>query len=125
VNGCLRLAIPIIVLIALAIYCSFPHPIHDQTELAAIKAESQSLIAAYPLVQPEQYVDVPKDEWPPVMAGLKPFSVTVRHGMVDITTRPYFDGGWGYSFALDKRNLTMLVECWSELGHGVYSHGPC
>jgi hypothetical protein len=125
VNGCLRIAIPIIVLIALAIYCSFPHPIHDQTELMAIKAESQRLIAAYPLIRPEQSVDVPKDKWPPVIAGLKPFSVIVRHGMVDITTKPYFDGGWGYGFALDKRDLPMLVECWSALGHGVYWHGPC
>lgn len=124
-SGCLRIAFPVIVLIALAIYCSFPHPTHNQTELLAIKAESQRLMAAYPLSLPAQYADVPKDKWPPVIASLKPSSVTVRHGMVDITTKEYFDGGWGYGFALDKRDLTMLVECWSELGHGVYWHGPC
>lgn len=124
-SGCLRIVMPIILLIALAIYCSLPHPTHNQTELAAIKAESQRLMAAYPLRWPEQYANVPKDKSPPVIASLKPVSVTVRNGMVDITMREYFDGGWGYGFASNKRDLTMLVECWSELGHGVYWHDPC
>lgn len=124
-SGCLRIGIPVIVLMALAIYSAFPHPIHNQAELKAIAAESQRLIAAYPISPSEQSANVPEDKWPPGIASLKPSSVTVRHGMVDITTKPFFDGGWGYGFALDKRDLTMLVECWSELGHGVYWHGPC
>lgn len=45
--------------------------------------------------------------------------------MVDITSKPHFDGGWGYGFAADKQNLTMLAECWSHLGYNVYWHGPC
>lgn len=124
-KGCLSIVIPIVVLIALALYCAFPHPTHDRAQLKAIAAESQRLMAAYPRSPSRQYVHIPKNKWPPAIAGLKPYSVTVRHRMVDITTKPYFDGGWGYGFAFDKQDLTMLVECWSELGDGVYWHGPC
>ena len=82
-------------------------------------------MATYAANPIEQSSDVPEDRWPPAIASLKPYSVTVRLGMVDITTKPYFDGGWGYGVASDKRNLTMLMKCWSELGHNVYWHGPC
>jgi hypothetical protein len=51
--------------------------------------------------------------------------VTVGLGVVDITTGENFDGGWGYGFAPDKRDLTMLPECWSALGHDIFWHGPC
>jgi hypothetical protein len=124
-GGCLRIGIPIIILIALAIYCAFPHPTHNQAQLRAIAAESQHLIATYPLGGSERYADIPKGKWPPAIPKLKPYSVTVFPGTVDITTQPFFDGGWGYGFALNKQDLTMLVECWSELGHDVYWHGPC
>ncbi len=120
-RGCLYVGGLIIILIAVGIYFISPRPTHDEVELKAVAAESLRLMAAYP----QQYVDVPADKWPPAIAALKPLSVTVRDGMVDIPTKPGFDGGWGYGFALDKRDLTMLVECWSELGHGVYWHGPC
>jgi hypothetical protein len=125
VKGCLRIFVPLIALIALAIYCAFPHPTHNQAQLQSIAAESQHLLATYPIqpLGPPAYI--PKDNWPPTIASLEPASVTVRHGMVDITTKPFFDGGWGYGFTLDKQNLTMLVECWSELGRGIYWHGPC
>jgi hypothetical protein len=82
-------------------------------------------MVAYQIDPSEDYVDISRDKWPPAIRDLKPFSVSVRHGMVNIVTKPFFDGGWGYGFAVDKRHLTMLVECWSELGHGVYWHGPC
>jgi hypothetical protein len=124
-KGCLRFAVPIIVLIAVAIYCAFPHPTHNQAQLKAIAAESRRLMATYPLGPSGQSAHIPKGKWPPTIAKLEPYSVIVRHGMVDITTKPFFDGGWGYGFAFDKQDLTMLVECWSELGHGVYWHGPC
>jgi poly(3-hydroxybutyrate) depolymerase len=125
VKGCLSIGAAITILVALGIYCAFPHPTYDQTELKAIAAESQRLMVAYPVGPTAQSAHVPKDKWPPAISSLKPYSVVVRHGMVDITTKPFFDGGWGYGFATDKRNLTMLVECWSELGQGVYWHGPC
>ena len=124
-KGCLRIAIPISLLIALALYCAFPHPTHDQTQLRAVAAESRHLMETYPLGLSRQWTDVPKSKWPPAIAKLAPYSVIVRHGMVDITTKPFFDGGWGYGFTLDKQDLPMLAECWSELGHGMYWHGPC
>jgi hypothetical protein len=125
VIGCLRNGIPIIALLVVAIYSAFPHPSYNQAELKAIAAESRGLMASYPLGPSGHYISIPKDKWPPVITGLKPYSVTVYHGMVDITTKPFFDGGWGYGFALQKRDLTMLVECWSELDQSVYWHGPC
>lgn len=124
-KGCLRIALPVIILAVLAIYCAFPHPTYSQAKLKAVAAESQRLVAAYPVGPNERPAHLPRDKWPPAISSLKPYSVVVRHGMVDITTKPFFDGGWGYGFATDKRNLTMLVECWSELGHSVYWHGPC
>ncbi|WP_404338862.1 hypothetical protein AB2M62_07105 [Sphingomonas sp. MMS12-HWE2-04] len=121
----LRIVVPTIFLMALALYCVLPHPTQDQMQLEAIAAESRHLMVTHPLDPSEQRADIPKGQWPPAIAKLEPYSVTVRHGMLDITTKPFFDGGWGYGFALDKRDLTMLVECWSELGRGVYWHGPC
>lgn len=124
-KGCLRIAIPIFILVVLAIYCAFPHPTHDQRVLKAVAAESRRLMAAHPVGPIGPSIDLPKDKWPPAIASLKPDSVTVRPGMVDITTKPFLDGGWGYGFAPDKQNLTMLVECWSALGQDVYWHDPC
>lgn len=124
-RGCLRIGIPILILIATLIYCAFPHPIQSQAKLKTIAAESRRLIASYPVGPSGEPVHLSKDKWPPGIASLDPYWVMVGEGMVDITTEPFFDGGWGYGFAADKRNLTMLVECWSELGHDVYWHGPC
>ncbi|MGP7796653.1 hypothetical protein [Sphingomonas sp. CLY1604] len=109
----------------MAVYCSFPHPIRDQVRLEAIAAESRHLLAIYPLRPTDHSQPIPHDKWPVTIAELKPYSVFVRHGMIDITTKPFFDGGWGYGFTSDRRNLTMLDECWSDLGHNVYWHGPC
>ena len=125
VKGCLQIAVPIIILIALAIYCAFPHPTHNQDQLKAVAAEASHLVKTYPLGKSVRWVEITKSKLPPSIAELKPSSVTVRPGMVDITTKSFFDEGWGYGFTLDKQNLTMLVECWSELGYGVYWHGPC
>lgn len=124
-KGCLRIGFLLVALVAAAIYCAIPHPTHNQAKIQAIAAESQRLMAAYPINLSRGYAEVPKDRWPPAIAGLKPFGVTVYPGTVDIMTKPFFDGGWGYGFAKDKRNLGMLEQSWSELGHGVYWHGPC
>ena len=124
-SRCLRIAAALAVLMALGIYCAFPHPTHNETTLQAIAAESRHLMATHPIGPSGPSARLPEDQWPPAIASLKPVSVTVRRGMVDITTREYFDGGWGYGVAPDKQGLTMLAECWSELGHGVYWHGPC
>ncbi|WP_311268181.1 hypothetical protein [Sphingobium sp. WCS2017Hpa-17] len=124
-RGRLRIAIPIIILVALGLYSAFPHPTHDPKRLKAIAAEARHLMTTRPISAMERASDVPKDQWPPAIAELKPYSVTVYHGSVHIGTKPYFDGGWGYGFASDKRNLGMLPECWSDLGEGLFWHGPC
>lgn len=113
------------VLALLGIYFATPHPTDDQTTLLAVAAESQQLLATHSVSPPGDYLEIPKDKWPAAIASLRPVGVTVRRGMVDITTRDFFDGGWGYGFAQDKRLLGMLPQCWSALGHGVFWHGPC
>lgn len=124
-RGCLSIAVPVVLLVAVGIYSSFPHPTHDQATLSLVAAEARHLLATRPLNSKSRSSVIPKDQWPSTMATLKPYSVIVRTGMVDITTKPFFDGGWGYGFAPNSRNLTMLAECWSELGKDVYWHGPC
>lgn len=124
-SGCLRIAVPIIILLVLGIYSAVPHPTHNQTTLKALAAESQRLMAAQPINPTEKLTWIPKDQWPPEIASLNPEYVFVSHDSVNITTKPFFDGGWGYGFARDKRHLGMLEECWSELGHDMFWHGPC
>lgn len=123
-RGWLRVA-PILILIAIGIYCALPHPTHDDATLKAVARESQRLMATHPIGPGKQSIEIPRDQWPSAIASLKPDSVTVRSGMVDIPTKPFFDGGWGYGFAADKKSLTMLPECWSPLDYNVYWHGPC
>jgi hypothetical protein len=125
VRGCLSIAVPIVILIAIGIYSYFPHPTHDQATLRLVATEARHLLATTPLSSKVRFIVIPEDRWPSTIATLKPYSVIVRTGMVDVTTKPFFDGGWGYGFAADKRNLTMLMECWSELSRDVYWHGPC
>ena len=124
-SGRLRIGVPVIILVALGIYSAFPHPTHNQSIIRAIAVESQTLMTAHPVHSRGQSANIPKDQWPPAIAALEPYSVTIYYGTVDISTKPSFDGGWGYGFAQDKRNLTMPVACWSELGNGVFWHGPC
>jgi hypothetical protein len=121
-SGCLRFFTALAVLTAVGIYCAIPRPTRDPTTLQAIAAESQHLLD---IRLPGESTDLPKEKWPPAIASVRPYSVIVRPGVVDITTREYFDGGWGYGFASDKRNLGMLPECWSDLGHGLFWHDPC
>ena len=121
-SGCLRFFGALAVLTMVGIYCAIPRPTRDQTTLQAIAAESQHLLAVR---APGESTNLPKEKWPSAIASLKPDSVIVRPGMVDITTTTDFDGGWGYGFAPDKQDLGMLPECWSDLGHGVFWHDPC
>lgn len=124
-KGCLSVGVPISILAATGVYSAFPHPAYDDTTLEAVATESRKLIAAYRANGAEHYANLTRDKWPPTISSLEPQRVTVTSKTVDITTKPYFDGGWGYGFALDKRDLGMLPECWDELGHDVYWHGPC
>ncbi|MFY9351517.1 MAG: hypothetical protein WBL20_21705 [Sphingobium sp.] len=124
-GGSLRIGLPIIILIAIGVYCAFPHPTHNRAKLRAIASESQRLMAKYPIGPRGEAVTIREGEWPPAIVGLKPYTVIVFDGSVHIGTRPFFDGGWGYGYAPDRRNLGMLPQCWSELGSGMFWHGPC
>jgi hypothetical protein len=124
-RGCLRIGVPVIILMVLGIYSAFPHPTHNQTILKTAAAESQQLIANHSINPKDESLWLPKEQWPPAIASLKPEFVIVDQDSVDITTKSFFDGGWGYGYAKNKRHLGMLEECWSELGHDMFWHGPC
>ncbi|WP_315762827.1 hypothetical protein [Sphingomonas sp. Y38-1Y] len=125
VRGWLSVVLPILSLVAIGIYCVIPHPTYDDAVLNSIAIEAQRLMATYPISPGAGFVEVPQDEWPSVIASLQPATVMISSATVEITTKPFFDGGWGYGFAAEKQSLTMLPECWSHLGHNVYWHSPC
>jgi len=95
VRGCLSIAAPILILFAIGIYSAFPHPTHDQATLKLVATEAQHLLATRRLSPKERSIVIQKDQWPPAIATLKPYSVIVRPGMVDVATKPFFDGAGG------------------------------
>lgn len=119
----MRTSVAFAILVALPLLVSCERPTSDQSVLMAIKAESRTLMAAYP---PKESTSIPKNSWPPAIASLQPESVTVYRQGIDIKTKPGFDGGYGYEVPRnDKRDLLMPPACYSELGQGVFWHGPC
>ncbi|MGH6614900.1 hypothetical protein [Sphingomonas sp.] len=106
--------------------CAIPSiPTFSQSRLKAIKAESQLLMATHPIEPSKGWADIPKNQWPPVIASLQPFDVTVYKWGVNIGIKPYFDGGWGYHIGRSKQELPMPPGCYWELSLGVFWHGPC
>ena len=118
-----RAALAFLAALVLLTGCEFPT--YNQTKLKAIKAESELLMKTYPIVPPQEWVDVPESQWPPAIAKLHPHFVTVYGWGVAISTKPYFDGGWGYMIPRRKQDLPMPAGCYSEPGPGVFWHGPC
>jgi hypothetical protein len=111
------------ILAAFTLLASCERPTADQSELKAIKAESDALMTAH---ASKSSASLPKHLWPQFIARLEPDSVTVYPRGVNIKMKPGFDGGWGYEVPRrDKRDLLMLPECYSDLGEGVFWHGPC
>lgn len=100
-------------------------PISDPVKLSAIRAEAEVLRKRHPIEPPRHWVNLPKSQWPPVIASLKPESVTVFQWGINISIKPYFDGGWGYHVSRSRRELPMLEGCYSEISDGVFWHGPC
>jgi len=76
--------------------CAFPT--RNPATLHAIRNEAAALMAAHPINPPNDWADVPENQWPVAIASLKPEHVTVHGWGVDILVKPYFDGGWGYAF---------------------------
>lgn len=100
-------------------------PISEAKKLEAIRAEAQALIKIYPPERPKNWRRILKGQWPAAIADLHPEDVTVHTWGVDITTKAYFDGGYGYNVPGNKADLPMPAACYSEPSQGVFWHGPC
>lgn len=112
-------------LAATSILSGCNRPVSDAEQLRAIRAEAQTLMKAHAPEQPSKWKDVPKGQWPTAISSLHPQAVTVHTWGVDITTKAYFDGGYGYEVSRNKADLPMPAACYSEPSRGVFWHGPC
>jgi hypothetical protein len=90
-----------------------------------MRAEAEALMRTYPVDPKDGWAEVPTDRLPPTIASLKPEFVSVSHGGVSITTKAYFDGGWGYEIGSGKQALAMPPACLDEVYPNVFWHGPC
>jgi hypothetical protein len=127
-RGCTITFVVLATLLAYAVLMllwRLPWPVSDPAKLAAIRSEAQALMTRYPAKPPEHSASVPKSQWPATIAGLRPELVTVHKWGVDIPVKFFFDGGWGYHIGRSKRELPMPEGCYSEVGPGVFWHGPC
>lgn len=120
-KGCLSVGGAIAILVAIGSYCAFPHPTYDQATLNAVRAESLVLMAAK-----RTYVGpaLPKGQWPPAISSLQPDFIIVSPDSVEIITKAFFDGGWGYHVSRDERDWPEPAERYSKLGRGVYWFHP-
>ena len=111
--------------IAVLVTTGCNRPISDAAELSAIRREAMALMETHPPQLSPGYTSVAKQDWPAAIARLRPEAITVHTWGVDITTKPYFDGGWGYEVPRKKADLPMPAACYSEPSEGVFWHGPC
>ncbi len=107
------------------ILCGCNGPVSDAEQLRAIRVEAQTLMKTHAPEQPTKWKHVPKDHWPTAISRLHPEAVTVHAWGVDIATKAYFDGGYGYEVPRNKVDLPMPAACYSEPSRGVFWHGPC
>jgi hypothetical protein len=109
----------IIVIASLALLVGCERPTRNPEKLKAIKAEAQMLMKAYPLE-----AKVADARWPHAIASLEPEFVMINRDGVHITTRAYFDGGWGYFVPRREPALPGPIERFEEAGQGVYWWHP-
>ncbi|WP_448662310.1 hypothetical protein ACG3SL_16815 [Sphingomonas sp. CJ20] len=112
-------------LAAAALLSGCHRPISDPARLQELGAAAGSLRVTHPADAARHYSEVPKSEWPAAIANLHPERVVVHEWGVDVVIKSYFDGGWGYHVAEQRRDLPMLDGCYSEISKGVFWHGPC
>lgn len=96
-------------------------PTHDPSTLKAIRAESEILMKVY---RAEADAAVPQTRWPRSIASIEPQMVSINSDGVYITTKAYFDGGWGYFVPRQQRELPEPVERFEEVGQGIYWWQP-
>ena len=94
-------------------------PTSDAVKLAAIEAEARMLMKALPAE-----AAVPKAQWPQAIASLEPESVAVDADGVHITTKAYFDGGWGYFVPRRREYVPEPAGQFREVRKGVYWWHP-
>jgi hypothetical protein len=94
-------------------------PTDDPIKLEAIRAESQILMDAY-----SSEASVPSNKWPRAIADLEPEFVSIYTDGVHITTKAYFDGGWGYFVPRQVDYVPEPVGRFKRLSHGVYWWHP-
>jgi hypothetical protein len=111
--------------LAAATLTACSRPVSDPNQLKAIRAEALFLMKTHRPDLPGKEREVPKDQWPTAISHLDPVDVTVYPWGVDIQTRKYFDGGYGYEVPLNKALLPMPASCYREPSEGVFWHGPC
>lgn len=114
-----------LLLVLLASYWLGPGPSHDLLMLQRVGPEALQLAQSYPAARRSQWGDVPRADWPPLIAGLAPERVIIRSWGVEIMIKPYMDGGWGYHVARDGRRLPMPATCYQKTGPDLYWHAPC
>jgi hypothetical protein len=107
--------------IMLTLLAACSRPTHDQATLNAIKVESENLMR---MRQAGRYAKIPRDEWPKVIASLGPEDVTVYAYGVEITTKRFFDGGWGYFVSRETDRSPEPKDRFSKLSPGVYWYHP-
>ena len=104
---------------ALALLGGCEWPTRDLTKLEAVKAEAHILMKAYP---GDAWITPAR--WPRAIAALEPEGVMINADGVHITTRAYFDGGWGYFVPRRAGEIPEPVERFEEAGVGVYWWHP-
>lgn len=77
------------------------------------------LMRAYPAE-----AEVPKPKWPRAIASLEPDFVSIYADGVHITTKAYFDGGWGYFVPRREQSPPEPVDRIEDVGQGVYWWHP-
>lgn len=107
-------------LAALASLVGCERPTRDPAKLEAIKVESQRLMSTY-----QAGAAVPGARWPGTIASLEPEFVWVMPDGVHVTTRAYFDGGWGYFVPRNQRHRPQPAGRFEEVAQGVYWWHPC
>lgn len=98
-----------------------PGPVHDPFLMREVKAEARALVERHPTWG---VVEVPKSRWPPAIASLRPEFVWVRRDGIEIATKPYFDGGWGYHVTWDDQGRPEPAERYTEVEPGIYWYAP-
>jgi hypothetical protein len=76
------------------------------------------------VIHPAEFYVVPESQYLPVIASLEPVEVTVSRDGVDILTKPFLDGGWGYFVPRSARYRPNFPQRYSDLGEGVYWYHP-